>query len=150
MPTSLPSATSSFSVSPSPMSRSDAWSSAARLMMRSSASRLMSSWPPPILDLGLVAGRRRRQRLARAGGQSGRAAPDRLEQPLEEVNGDREDRRRVLLGGDLGHRLQIAQLDGRGLGTDDAGRHRQLLGSLQLAFGVDDLGAPLTLRLRLP
>src|SRR6266567_1176373 len=130
MPTSLPSARTSLVVSPSPMSRSPACSSAARLMIRSSASRLMRSfpirlWPCPCSE------------------------PPGDVHPLprlvpEEPPGhcrwdwDGEDRRRVVLGSNLVDRLQIAQLNGRRLRADDMRGLRQLFGCLQLPFGVDD------------
>ena len=57
---------------------------------------------------------------------------------------------RVLLGRDLGQRLQVAQLDGdRRLLHDERGIV-QLLRRLELALGVDDLRPLLAFRLRLP
>src|SRR3989442_4196966 len=116
--------------------------------MRSSASRLISSpgiasavptlcprsKAPPSLGLDpVLAGQRGGgQRVAGGFGRQGRraAALDRVEETLEQVDGDRENRGRVLLGGDLLHRLQVAQLDGRRLGADDARRLGQFLGGL--------------------
>src|SRR5581483_9023472 len=67
---------------------------------------------------------------------------DRLE-GLEQLDGDREDDRRGLLGRDLHQRLELAELEGaRGAG-DDVGRLAELLCRLQLALGGDDLGPPL-------
>ena len=51
---------------------------------------------------------------------------------------------------DFHQRLQIAQLDRRGLLLDHLRRHGQLFGGRVLAFGMDDLGAPLAFRLGLP
>src|SRR2546429_6827664 len=42
-----------------------------------------------------------------------------FEESLEQIDRDREEGRRVVLGGDLRHRLQVAQLDGGGLRADD-------------------------------
>src|SRR5579859_5258871 len=149
MPTSAPSCTTSSLVSPSPISRSPVCSSAARWMIRSRASRLMSS--PAISAPRLLLTARRGQRLAggagRQGGdgRGGRSPGDGFEESLEQVDRDREDRGRVLFGRDLRHRLEVAQLNGGGLGADDLGGHRQLFRGLELAFGVDDLGAALAL-----
>jgi hypothetical protein len=65
----------------------------------------------------------------------------------EQVERQREDDRRVLVGADLQQGLQVAQLQRRRLAADDRGRAGELLGGLVLAFGVDDLGAALALGL---
>src|SRR6266567_2297830 len=152
MPTSWPSATSSSFVNPSPMSRSPAWSSAARRMIRSSASRLISSPGMLALDPRLVEGGG--QGLAgdlfgEGGAGCGRGLRRLLEESFEQFDREREDRGRIVLGSDLGDGLQEPQLDRRGLGADDVRGLSQLLGRLQLAFGVDDLRPPLALRLGL-
>ena len=63
--------------------------------------------------------------------------------------GHREDDRRVLLGGDLDERLQVAQVQRDRLRVERARRLGQLLARLELARGVDDLGPLLALRLGL-
>src|SRR5687768_12254318 len=73
---------------------------------------------------------------------------DRLE-GLQQLDGDREDDRRVLLGRDLHHRLELAELQGAGGVGDHVGRLTQLLRGLKFAFGGDDLGPPFTFRFRL-
>src|SRR5882757_5232449 len=66
---------------------------------------------------------------------------------LQELDRDREDDGRVLLGRDLHHRLELAELEGAGGGGHDHGRLAQLDRRLQLALGGDDLGPPLPPRL---
>src|SRR5882672_2766339 len=67
----------------------------------------------------------------------------------QEIDRDREDGRRVVLGRDLGQGLEVAQLHRRRLLRD----HRRGLGQarrrLVLALGVDDLRPPLALGLGL-
>src|SRR5262245_22758907 len=70
-------------------------------------------------------GLRQRRRLSRA------------DQGLEEIDGDREDRGRVVLGRDLGEGLKIAELHGEGLRRDHGRRLRKLARRLELALGVD-------------
>jgi hypothetical protein len=60
-----------------------------------------------------------------------------------------EDEGGVSLAGDLGHGRQDPQVHGGGVALDPFRGVRQGLGSLELALGVDDLGAPVTLRLSL-
>src|SRR5256885_9494050 len=72
-----------------------------------------------------------------------------FEESLEQIDRDREEGRRVVLGGDLRHRLQVAQLDGGGLRADDVRGLGELLRRLQLALRIDDLGPALPLRLGL-
>src|SRR5580765_1299012 len=62
---------------------------------------------------------------------------------LEQLDGDREDDRRVLLGRDLHHRLELAELEGTGGGGHHGGGLAELHRCLQLALGGDDLGPPL-------
>ena len=71
------------------------------------------------------------------------------EEALDEVDRQREDDRRVLLGRDLRQRLQVAQLQRRRLAADDLGGLGELLRRLELALRVDDLRALLALGLRL-
>jgi hypothetical protein len=61
----------------------------------------------------------------------------------------REEDRRVLLGRNLGERLQVAERHRCRFALDDGRRLRQLLRRLQLALGVDDLRALLALGFRL-
>src|SRR5262247_1792774 len=122
MPTSFPSARTWSRVNPSPMSRSCACSSAARLMMRSSASRSIRSRSPATLLPDLRVAPRRRERLPRCGlGQGGSRIgllAHGLEESLEEIDRDREEGGRVVFGRDLGDSLEIAQLDRGGLAAD--------------------------------
>src|SRR2546422_6648586 len=67
------------------------------------------------------------------------ASHDLLLQRVQEIDRDRKDDRRVLLGGDLGQRLQITQLQRRGVGGDHLCRLGELRRRLELALGVDDL-----------
>src|SRR5438876_1205134 len=46
---------------------------------------------------------------------------------LEQIDGNRENRRRVILGRDLGERLKVSELHGKGLRRDDRGRLGELL-----------------------
>src|SRR3954462_15652088 len=123
------------------MSRSPVCSSAARWMIRSSAARsIRAGVPSPMLFL------RRRPGLAEAelgheagevaGGKGGarsfgvvgpgrrrtrRRRLLRLEEGLEQLDRNREDRGRVVLRGDLGDRLEIAELNGARLLGECAG-----------------------------
>src|SRR5204863_981615 len=82
-----------------------------------------------------------------------RAAPrpvlDRVEQRPDEIDRQREHDRRILLPADLQQRLEVAQLDRDRVLADDVGGLRELGRGLELALGVDDLGAPLALGLGL-
>ena len=60
---------------------------------------------------------------------------------LHEVYGQGKNDGRVLLGPDLGERLEIAELEGRRVLADDRRSFAQLGGRLELALGMDDLGA---------
>src|SRR5262245_1628358 len=64
---------------------------------------------------------------------------------LQPVDRHRKDDRGVLLGGDLGEGLQVAEMDGDGLPLQGLGSVGELLAGLELARGVDDLGALLAL-----
>ena len=75
--------------------------------------------------------------------------PHQLIEGLKEVHGHREDDGGVLFHPDLGQGLEVAQLQRGRLAPDDLGRLHQLLGRLELARGVDDLGPLLALGLRL-
>src|SRR5215212_8290171 len=66
----------------------------------------------------------------------------------EEIYGDRKDHGGVVLGGDLGERLEEPELKRRGT-LQSFGGVVQALGSLVLAFGRDDLSPPLPLGLGL-
>src|SRR5258707_12838563 len=68
---------------------------------------------------------------------------------LEQVDRDREHRRGVVLGRDLGEGLEVAELHRERLRGEDPGGLGELLAGLELAFGVDDLGAALALGFRL-
>src|SRR5689334_3128656 len=117
------------------MSRSPVCSSAARWMMRSKASRVISS--PAISAAGLLFAAERRNRLATGSGRQGGGRPsgtDRVQESLEEVDGDREDGRGVLFRGDFCDGLEIAELNRGRLRPDDVRRLGQLLGGLQLAL----------------
>ena len=72
-----------------------------------------------------------------------------LHERLDQVDGHRQDDGRVLVGPDLEQRLQVAQLQRRGVAAHDLGGVEQALGGLELALGVDDLGAALALGLGL-
>src|SRR5439155_13086190 len=68
---------------------------------------------------------------------------------LQELDRNREDGGRVVLGRDLGERLQVAQLHRRGLAPDDRRGLGEARRRLVLALGVDDFGAALALGLGL-
>src|SRR5262249_42084450 len=80
---------------------------------------------------------------------STRFASDRGFEELQELDWQRKHDRRVLLGRDLGQRLQVSQRDAQRLRRDDVRRLRELGGCFQLALGMDDLGPLFPLRLRL-
>src|SRR5438034_4276145 len=67
----------------------------------------------------------------------------------EKLHRYREDDRRALVTGDVAERLQVAQLHRLRLLREHPRRLQQFLGCLQLALGVDDLGATLALGLGL-
>jgi len=54
-----------------------------------------------------------------------------------------------MFAGDLAHGLEKAQLEGDGFFADHGRRLHHLFGRLELAFGIDDFGAPLAFGLRL-
>src|SRR6476659_9407822 len=166
MPTSLPKARTSSGVRLSPMSRSEVCSSAARWMIRSSAARSIRAG---MLSAMLFRGRRPRRggepelrhqsrELAGRQGLAGRLVAGRgggtrgggLDEGPEELDRDGEDGGGVVLGGDLGDRLEIPELDRARLRREGAGGLRQRLGGLPLTLGRDPLGPALPLRLRLP
>jgi len=66
----------------------------------------------------------------------GRSVRERFEQ----LEGQGEDDRGVLLGGDLRQRPQESELEGLGIRGNDIGGLGELARSLELAFGVDDFG----------
>src|SRR5439155_302022 len=70
-------------------------------------------------------------------------------QLTDDVDRHREDDGRGLVAGDLGERLQVAQLHRLRALREHGGGLQQLFGGLQLAFGVDHLGAALALGLGL-
>jgi len=67
----------------------------------------------------------------------------------EHIEGDGEDRRRVFLGGNLNQGLQVAQLERGRILADHRSGVGELLSGLEFALGMDDLGAPFALGLRL-
>ena len=67
----------------------------------------------------------------------------------EDIHGQWEHDRRVLIGSQLKKRLQIPQLQGGRALREFVGRLPQLAGRLHLAACVDDFRPPLPLRLRL-
>src|SRR5437867_5588597 len=67
----------------------------------------------------------------------------------EEIHGEWEERGGVPLRGDFPHGLEISELQRDGETREDLGGVGELGGGLELAVGVDHLGAPLALRLRL-
>src|SRR3546814_8688415 len=69
---------------------------------------------------------------------------------FDQLHRQREQDRGTLLPGDLGQRLQVAQLDRTRVAAEQLGRLHQLLGRLLLAFGMDHLGAAHALGLGLP
>src|SRR6266545_1383144 len=77
------------------------------------------------------------------------AAADPVEQRADQVHRQREEGGGVPLGGDLPHRLQIAQLHGDRKAHEDLRGLAELGGGLELALGVDDLGPALALGLGL-
>src|SRR5712692_5193755 len=81
-----------------------------------------------------------------------RSACDHLPNPrerLEQIDRQRKDRRRIMLGRDLGERLQIAQLQRDRAVPHDLGRLGQPLRRLEFSLCRDHLGAPLALGLGL-
>src|SRR6187402_412367 len=66
-----------------------------------------------------------------------------------QFHGQREDDSRVLLDTDLSESLQVAQLDRHGLCGEQGGSFDELGGGVELALGMDDLGAAFTLGLSL-
>src|ERR1700746_3698994 len=77
-----------------------------------------------------------RGRLARRARSHPADGPD----GFEELDRDREDDRGVLLGRDLHHGLELAELEGAGGGGHDGGRLTQLHRCLPLALGGHGLG----------
>src|SRR5205823_3620420 len=93
-------------------------------------------WTPPCSRDAL--GRRGGRACAAAvAAQSGRQ----VEKALQQVQWQRKNDSAVLLGGDLGQRLQIPQLQRGRLAANDLRGVGQLLAGAELAFRVDDLGA---------
>src|SRR5919108_2982895 len=149
MPTSRPRASSSSEVTVSPISRSAVCSSAARWMIRSSAARSIpaAGGPSLMLVLGGALGRlqshlrhergdlRGRKRWAGrfpgtyglGAGSGGLLSGCLLEKWAEQLDRDRKDRGRVVLGRDFGDGLQVTELECARLGGEGAGRLRQRL-----------------------
>src|SRR5437660_7197239 len=69
-----------------------------------------------------------------------------LQERPHPVDGHGEEDGGVLLRGDLGERLEVAQVQGHRLGLQGVGGLGELLAGLELARGVDDLGPLLPLR----
>ena len=74
---------------------------------------------------------------------------DGLVEEVDELHGQREDDGGVLFDADLGEGLQVAELEGHGLGGHEGCGVDQFGGGVELALGVDDLGAALALGLGL-
>lgn len=70
-------------------------------------------------------------------------------QQVHQLHGKRKNYGRILLDTYLGKRLKITELDGHGLGGEKGGGVDELLGGVEFAFGMDDLGAALALGLGL-
>ena len=83
------------------------------------------------------------------GGRQDRPQPVHLIRLAQHVHRHGEHDRRRLVAGDLREGLQVAKLHRFALLGEHLGGGEQLLGGLQLALGVDHLGAPLALGLRL-
>ena len=78
-----------------------------------------------------------------------RRVAEALHHAAHHLDGHREDDGRGVAVAHVRQRLQVAQLHGAGAGGHDLCRLDELLRGLQFALGVDDLGAPLPLRLGL-
>src|SRR6266542_553764 len=63
-----------------------------------------------------------------------------VEEALQQLERQREHDRRVLFSGDLGQRLQVPQLQGRGLTADDLSGVGELLAGTELTLCMDNLG----------
>src|SRR5512139_1884445 len=72
-----------------------------------------------------------------------------VEERPDDVDGQREDDRRVLVRPELEQRLQVAKLQGGWALAQRVGRLAQLLGGLELSARIDDLRSALALGLRL-
>src|SRR6266446_9138524 len=124
---------------PSPTDSRSSWratASAARAMCRSS---LSLSGSLILTEPGSARGAPARR------GPDVASARDLLPQPIEDVDRHGKDDGRVLLRGDLRQGLQIAQLQRGRVGRDHLGGLGELRRRLELALGVDDLGALLAL-----
>src|SRR5262249_10982818 len=73
-----------------------------------------------------------------------------LQKRRNDVHRQRKHDGGILVGGDHGQRLEVTQLDRLGLLRQHLRRLRELFRGLQLAVGMDHLGAALTLRFGLP
>src|ERR1035437_6749817 len=74
---------------------------------------------------------------------------DSLVEQVDELDRQREDDGGVLFDADVGEGLEIAELQGHGLSSHERGGFDELGRGVELAFGVDDLGAALALSLGL-
>src|ERR1035441_1399293 len=74
---------------------------------------------------------------------------DSLVEQVDELDRQREDDGGVLFDADVGEGLEIAELQGHGLSSHERGGFDELCRGVELAFGVDDLGAALALSLGL-
>ena len=88
-------------------------------------------------------------RVARMANVDPHVAVSGAPQLAQEVHRERKDDRGRALAGDVLQPLEVAKLHRFGPLRQDLAGLRQLLGRLQLAFGVDHLGAPHALGLRL-
>src|SRR4029077_4435934 len=84
-----------------------------------------------------MSGERRARPLTRL------ARRQRLQQWRNDVHWQREDDRRILVGGDDRQRLQVAQLNRQRRLREHLRSFEELLRRLQFAFGVNHLRAPL-------
>ena len=107
--------------------------------------------PPPGGSSAARADRRASSRRSRSGPSAvpGRAACARGHERLQHVDRQREDDRRALVPLTSVERLEVAQLDRDRVAADHVGGVGQACGGLELALGVDDLGAPFALGLGL-
>ena len=68
---------------------------------------------------------------------------------LQQIYGERQDDSRIVFRGYFNEALQKSEVHGRRLFCHHPGCVRESLRGLELAFGVNDLRTPLSLRLRL-
>src|SRR3990167_5766577 len=71
-----------------------------------------------------------------------------LDKGTQQIDGHWKDSSGVLLRRNLYQTLEKTELQGHGVFSHDLGRIRQLLGGLKFSVRMNDLSAPLPLRLR--